>query len=121
MGQIVLASSAVVTGTGPVSGSAQSTYLIDTPNYQINLIATDVQATSFRIGLEDTPDGTTWTPLYVWSVAQLIEANQVLLGYNLPGLKVGSNAGTNAAARLNAYDLEGTQSAKITAVISWAS
>ena len=118
MGQIVLASAAAVSGTGPVSGSAQSTSSIDTPNsYEINLIATDVQATSCRVALQDSPDGSTWTDLYVWSLTQLQEQNVELGAYNVPGLQISSNA----QARLYVLALNGTQSVKLTGVISWAS
>ena len=117
MGQIILASGEAVNSTGPVSGSAQSTSLIDTGNYQITFIATDVFADTFRVGIEDTPDGTNWSPIAVFCVTPQSDTNLTYQGYQKPGLKVGAGA----EARLVVYDITGASpTAKVTALISWA-
>ena len=94
---IPLVNAASISATGPVSGSAQSTASI-TGDYTVWLEVVSMGASRLRIGIEDSADGTTWTPFQVW-IEQSANTEHSR-SFEAPGLKSNS-------ARVNVYEIVG--------------
>ena len=100
---LVLASRVAVTAPGVVPGSTQPTAVLDPADYTLVFDA-QLTAARARVGIEDSPDGTTWTPLYVWTVGgPTTQQDSKLREYRIPGLKTGAGA----QVRLNVYEIVG--------------
>jgi len=113
MQQITLTSS-TINAAGPVAGSAQSTAPIGSSDYTVTVEIVGMSGSSLRIGIEDSPDGSAWSPFNVWEIAGSSSQQAFnVRKYNAPGLQTGANA----KARVNVYAISG--SAQVNASIGY--
>ena len=103
MSYLPLVTNAAVTAVGPVAGSAQSTAALAPADYTLHVSA-GLTGSRIRLGLEDSPDGTTWTPLHVLDLTGPVsQSDDNQREYRIPGLKTSATS----QARVNLYEIVG--------------
>ncbi len=108
MATIKLASNAAITATGPLS--ATPTNAIGSGDYTLTVAGIGIEG-RVRVGIEDSPDGTTWTPLAVWVLTgnnpigdiSPTNSSRAFRSHTVQGLKTTASA----AVRINIYECTG--------------
>ena len=117
MSALFLASATHVSAVGPLTGVA--TNEIATGGDYTLKVAVSQLTGNIRLGIEDSPDGTNWTPLAAFDfTASTSTTNEVDVhdrSYDAPGLVVTGSA----QARINVYKLTAGATATVTSLINY--